>query len=120
MTQRHGNVSGKRVTLLEILASDHFLLGVFDAQRGMVRFDDVEGNVVYEYGRLYAATGGPVPIAAETYTGRKALPRAFAHFMINIQDIAPGEDVGEISPLWTVENLAAQYLQENPELAGVG
>lgn len=87
------NVNNARaVTLLSILGSKAFKIGAEESRHGepLRQYSDSGDQFRYEWGRLYAAAGGPLPIK----DGRRVSYEARLFASRHIEDVFPPKQGG--------------------------
>lgn len=114
------NIIDETTSIAGIIASRAFQYGVFDYLQGEQRFDEARGDLAYEYGRLYAAAGGPVPICHKWADGTvTALPEAYVFCIQHRADIAPDhEEAAELrdQPMPPAFIIERWFLDKHPEM----
>lgn len=114
------NVTDKTLPLGEIITCREFLHGVFDYRQGEQRFDEAAGSLPYEYGRLYSACGGPVPVYHKWEDGSiTPLPEAWVFCIQNRPDIMPEREISDLyhrSVCPPAYELERWFLETYPEM----
>ena len=114
------NVTDKTSPLGDIITCPEFLHGVLDYRQGEQRFDEAAGSLPYEYGRLYSACGGPVPVCHKWADGSiSPLPEAWVFCVQNRPDIMPEPEMSDLfirtgcPPAYELERW---FLESHPEM----